>query len=297
MKRFQYSISGIFALTFLVAIVLSLRGGLGSQWSFETIWIAVFVLAYWKSPNKGWRQVVRATGTTGVVWGVLIVCVYAWFFNRRGAPGAIDLAIHGAILVLAAVLLAMAGACLVEGIRVAVRFLRRCTWPRRVVVAVALVASIPRVAVGWMGLRGSYWEPATVTSAAEAFDAAFPWLPSVQQKPELKYVRPGLPSPDGRFVAAILNGAQRVRVFDSARSKVVATLTAGRDEQFADLTFDRDGSVLAALVYSKSSLAGIYPVGRHASPSRSITSWVALGRASVLTFRSIDACCSCARVR
>ena len=35
MKRFQFSIFAVLALTFLVAIVLSLRGGLASRWSFR----------------------------------------------------------------------------------------------------------------------------------------------------------------------------------------------------------------------------------------------------------------------
>jgi hypothetical protein len=253
MKRFQFSISAIFALTIVVAMVLSMRGGLASESPFETIWIASFLLSYWRSPRCGWRQIFRALGTMAVVWGVLILCVYLWYVNRRGAPSAVELALHGGVILLAAVVAAFAGACLVEAIRAAVRFWLRGAWSRRVVLPLASFALISLVMVGWIALRASYWEPAALTSAAEAFDEGFPCLPGVQEHPELKYVRRVVASPDNRFVAAILNGHQRVLVFDSASRDVVASFTAGSDQWFSDLTFHPDGGVLAAIVCSKTA--------------------------------------------
>jgi hypothetical protein len=251
MKRFQFSISGIFVLTFLVAIVLSLRGGLGSQWSFETIWIAVFVLAYWKSPKRGWRQVVRATGTTAVICGVLILCVYASFLYRRGAPRAVELALHGSMLALVAVVLAAAAASLVEGIRAIARYWLRGTWPRRVVVALALVASITLVLVGWMTLRPRYWEPVSATSSGRAFREGLPRLAVGAQGSDVDDAWLVDASPDGKLVAAIPYGSQKVLVFDAASGELVASFAAASEERFYDVTFHPDGSVLAALLYSQ----------------------------------------------
>ena len=253
MKRFQFSISGLFALTFLVAIVLSLRGGFGSARSFETIWIAVFPLSYWKSPKAGWRQVVRAAATTAVIWGVLMLCLYAWFLNRKGAPSAVELALHAAVVVLAAVILTAAAAWGVEGIRAAVRFwLRRGRVPRALF-ALAAVGAIALVAVAWMNLRPSYWEPVAVTSADEAFEEGFPWLPQGPQSPGDGYFGLVVGSEDGRLAAATLDMRQKVQVFDLASEEIVASFAMPGDERFGDLTFHPDSGALAALVYSETA--------------------------------------------
>ena len=253
MKRFQFSVSGLFVLTFLVAIVLSLRGGLESEWSLETIWIVVFLLSYWKSPEAGRRQVVRAAATTGVIWGVLVLCLYAWLLNRKGAPSAVELALHGAVVVLAVVLLAVAAAWFVEGIRAAVRFwLRRGSAPR-VLLALAAVGSVSLVAVAWTNLQSSYWEPASMTSAQEAFEEGFPWLRHGPQSPSGKYFGLVIGSLDGRFAAATLDVSQKVQVFDLASEELLASFSTAGDEWFSDLTFHPDGSRLAALAHSKTA--------------------------------------------
>ncbi|MCL4190244.1 MAG: hypothetical protein KJZ87_00755 [Thermoguttaceae bacterium] len=253
MKCCQFSISGILLLTFLVAIVLSLRGGFGSRWSFEIIWITVFALAYWRSPKSGWSQVLRAIGITGVVWGVLILCMNAWFLNRKGTPSTVELALHAAVLVLAAVVLSTGAACLVEGIRLAARRWARCEWPRRVVLVLAPLALISLVVACWMALRPTYWEPVSVTSTGQPFEEAFPYLDGEKDRPSVKDVWLADASADGRFIAAIIYGGQKVVVLDAACRVLVASFDMASGEGCNDLTFDPGGTVLAVLCHSKTA--------------------------------------------
>ncbi|MDP6557993.1 MAG: hypothetical protein QGG71_25220 [Pirellulaceae bacterium] len=254
MKAFRFSLSGLLAFVVVVATVISLGGGLASQSSLRPIWVASLLLSYWKSPVAGWRQIVRVTATTGVIWSISILWAYALFANFANIDTmpTVLLASHGGLVALVGIVFAAGTAFLVEGLRWTWHIWRQLEVRRRVSAVLVLLLSITFGWGTWTITRPRYWEPALVAKSAESERGEFAYLDQIKQRHDLvlAYI---VGCADGRFIAARLFALREVLVFDAVTGELVARFGAGDGAWFGRLAFRPDSSALAAILYSKSS--------------------------------------------
>lgn len=252
-KYFQFSLGGLLALMIVAAALVSFRGGLTSERSLHAIWVASFLLWYWKSPANAGRRILRATATTGVIWSVCILWAYRLFVTGVQEPME-GLARRGVLVAVAGVVAAFAIACFAEVLGLAVRLYRSISPPRRVICVLLLLLPLLLAWVVWDATCPPRWDPAVVISASQEEDSDVDPVRRIEQKHGVKWTRDVVRSADGRYLA-ILNGSQDVLILDGAIEGVAAKLASENGEWFRDLTFQPNSHGLAAIVYSDATSA------------------------------------------
>jgi hypothetical protein len=252
MKNLRFSLASVLALLVIVATVLSVRQGLTSESALQAVWLASFILSYWRSSTRGWRQVVRVTAVTSVMWGVTILCVYRWCMDRVGAPDE-GLVRHGILIALVGSLFTFTLALLVEGVRVARHSWRAVTRRRSVITVSLLLFLTLLLGTAWKITQPRVWRPVSIVDPDEAARREFGTFARVVQRPELEYAQSVTSSADGQLFAARLNGSAKVLVFAEETGEAIASLDARPGEWFVSLSFHPDGSALTTILRSRSA--------------------------------------------
>lgn len=246
--RCQFSLTAIFALVLVIAMVLTLCGGAVSEPSLLAIWLMWFGLSYCGSQKGGWAQIAKTTTATAAVWATSVTCAYAFFI---GSVNGVLLASHGFVIVLAGTATAFVAACFVEAIRWVANRWSSAIWLNRFFLSVSVIL-LMMVAWEWVELAiPRRWDPMVVRSR-DLIDHQFDNPKRISQIPDGKCEHVTM-SADGNYCAALLDGSMSIRVFDTANGKLCASFDVQEGEWFGDLTFRSDGKRFAAILCSKSA--------------------------------------------
>lgn len=247
--RCQYSLSAVFACTLIVAMVSAFCSGPVGEWSLLAIWLASFLLSYWRSPRRGRGQVVRTTAITTSIWALAILCTHFYFIGTMGGSRLVVLGLHAVTIILAGAIIAFAGTCAIEGVLAFIHYWSCKSWLWR---GVLLVSACMLVMATWQLTEwrfNAYWDPSVVDSRDSVIQRRHA-ADHLERLDNIEY-RHAVASPDGRSVAAIRADSRSVLIRDRDDSRLIASREAEGDEWFGDLTFSPDGSLLAAVLYSR----------------------------------------------
>jgi hypothetical protein len=222
MRSGQFSLLSLLVCMFIAAMALSIQGGLES--ALQAAWLGAILLAYLVSPTKGWRQVLRVTGSTAVVWSVSVISAYAAFLHQKGAPRVGELMRHGSLIILTGTFAALIIAGSVEGMRTLWR-----SWPRKLTfpsIATTLCVSLfigCLIANDSMIRRLIWWEPASEISAGDA--RTFLTGLHVRQRPDASHYH-RVASTEANLIAGIHHGFKRISVYDASTNNEIRSFDA-----------------------------------------------------------------------